>query len=120
MLWCTCITGGEDYSGVSQTLTFEPGIDELCTSFISILGDDEIEPTEIILISLTPVNTDIGNGPNVIANILDDDGTFKFTDYIVWPPSFNVDVLQVIEVLKIFIPKPIAYTTWDLYIMYFF
>jgi hypothetical protein len=75
-----CVAGGLDYSGESQLLTFQPGVDELCTSFISIFGDDEIEPTEIFLISLVPVSTDISVGPNVIASILDDDRTFNFTN----------------------------------------
>lgn len=71
--------GGQDYSGVSQLLTFPPGINELCTSFISILGDDQIELTEVFLINLAPVGSEINVGPIVIANILDDDRTFTFT-----------------------------------------
>ena len=69
-------TGGLDYSGVSQTLMFPPGVDEMCTSFISILGDLEIEPTEGFRIGLTAINNDINVGGDVIASILDDDRTF--------------------------------------------
>lgn len=76
-----CVIGGLDYSGVSQLLTFPPGINELCTSFISILGDDQIELTEAFLISLAAINSDINIGPNVIASILDDDRMFIFMGY---------------------------------------
>ena len=77
------VAGGLDYSGVSQSLTFPPGINELCTSFISILGDDQIEPTEVFLIGLAAINSDISVGPNVITSILDDDRTFTFMGYAV-------------------------------------
>ena len=66
-------TGGQDYSGVSQSLTFQPGIDELCTSFLTILGDNIVEPTERIVINLTTTNTDIVVGGNTLITILDDD-----------------------------------------------
>ena len=71
-------SGGLDYSGVSQVLTFPPGVGELCTSFISILGDDQIEPTERFLIGLSAINSDINVGGAVIASILDDDGEYCF------------------------------------------
>lgn len=76
-------TGGLDYSGVSQLLTFPAGVDELCTSFISILGDDLIEPTEGFRISLTAINSDINVGGEVVASILDDDRMLYFPGLII-------------------------------------
>lgn len=75
------VAGGLDYSGVSQLLTFLPGENELCTSFISILGDNEIESTEVFQVSLSPINNDINLGSNfdISVIIFDDDRTFTFT-----------------------------------------
>ena len=72
MIW---VAGGQDYSGISEVLVFQPGVSELCTSFITIIGDALIEPTEEFLISLTSINTDTNVGGNVLATILDDDRT---------------------------------------------
>ena len=70
------VTGGIDYTGASQLLTFPPGVNELCSSFVTIIGDDQIELTESFFLSLTPVNTDITAGGNAVVTILDDDRKF--------------------------------------------
>ena len=48
----------------------------MCTSFLTILGDDIIEPTERILITLTTVNTDVVIGGSTFITVLDDDREF--------------------------------------------
>ena len=65
--------GGLDYNGESELLTFPPGVNELCTSFASIIGDSLIESTETFLVSLTAVNTPINVGVDAVVTILDDD-----------------------------------------------
>lgn len=50
----------------------------MCTSFISIIGDDVIEMTEMFRVSLIPLNTDITVTPDVFVTILDDDRKLFF------------------------------------------
>ena len=71
-----CHTVGQDYVGTSQVLNFPPGVSEMCTSFLTILGDDIIEPNERILITLTTPNTDVVIGGSTFITILDDDREF--------------------------------------------
>lgn len=65
---------------MSQVLTFQPGVNEMCSNFVSIVGDGLIEPTETFLVSLTSLNSDVsvsGSG-NAVVTVLDDDRKLSF------------------------------------------
>ena len=81
-----CHTVGQDFLGTSQALTFLPGISQMCTSFLTILGDDIIEPNERILITLTTANTDIVIGGSTFVTVLDDDREFPVPFVMGLPP----------------------------------
>ena len=49
------ITGGEDYVAVDVDLTFNSGVNELCTN-INITDDSDLEPEENFFVVLTSVS----------------------------------------------------------------
>ena len=66
-------TAGSDYSAVSRTLSFAPGLTSL-TFAVSIIGDTKAEPNETFFVRVTAASGATGVGNQGTVTILNDDG----------------------------------------------
>jgi hypothetical protein len=79
-------TAGEDYTPISQTLTFDPGATTL-TVTVAITDEWTVEPTETFTLTLaSPTNALLGLHPEVQVSIVNDDGWRLFLPQI-WRSS---------------------------------
>ena len=68
-------TGGSDYTPVSGTLTFAPGVTAMKV-VVTVMGDTAIEPSETFTLNLSTAGTDVTlRRPQALASIVNDDSS---------------------------------------------